>query len=76
LSTFISLHQVNIARKFGERFIGLHNGKKVFDGYREDLTVDAIDKIYGDIDTDGMFVNQESDSEPQPPTDQQQEATL
>lgn len=59
LSTFISLHQVNIARKYGERFIGLHNGKKVFDGYRDELTVDAIDRIYGDIDTEGMFVNEE-----------------
>ncbi len=76
LSTFISLHQVNIARKFGERFIGLHDGKKVFDGYRDELTVDAIDKIYGDIDTEGMFVNQESDSELQSSTEHQQEATL
>ena len=59
LTTFISLHQVNIARKFGQRFIGLHDGEKVFDGYREDLTLEAVDKIYGDIDTDGMFVADE-----------------
>lgn len=56
LTTFSSLHQVNIARKFGERFIGLRNGEKVFDGYREDLTLADIDDIYGDIDTEGMFV--------------------
>ncbi len=56
LTTFCSLHQVNIARKFGQRFIGLRDGHKVFDGYREELTIDAIDEIYGDIDTDGMFV--------------------
>jgi phosphonate transport system ATP-binding protein len=62
LTTFISLHQVNIARKFGQRFIGLRNGRKVFDGYREDLTIDAVDEIYGDIDTEGMFVS--PDSEP------------
>jgi len=61
LTTFISLHQVNIARKYGERFIGLHEGEKVFDGYREDLTIDAIDRIYGDIDTDGMFVADTND---------------
>ncbi len=59
LTTFISLHQVNIARKFGHRFIGLHDGEKVFDGYREDLTLEAVDKIYGDIDTEGMFVGDE-----------------
>ncbi len=61
LTTFISLHQVNIARKFGHRFIGLHDGEKVFDGYREDLTLEAVDKIYGDIDTEGMFVGDEKD---------------
>lgn len=56
LTTFSSLHQVNIARKFGHRFIGLRDGEKVFDGYRDELTIDAVDKIYGDIETEGMFV--------------------
>ncbi|MFW5965647.1 MAG: phosphonate ABC transporter ATP-binding protein [Halodesulfurarchaeum sp.] len=60
LTTFSSLHQVNIARKFGQRFIGLRDGVKVFDGYREDLTIEAVDEIYGDIDTDGMVVEGES----------------
>ena len=60
LTTFISLHQVNIARKFGERFIGLNEGKKVFDGYRDELTIDVIDDIYGDIDTEGMFAEPET----------------
>ena len=63
LTTFISLHQVNIARKFGQRFIGLRDGEKVFDGYREDLTIDAVDQIYGDIDTEGMFVRPDSESD-------------
>lgn len=63
LTTFSSLHQVNIARKFGHRFIGLRNGKKVFDGYREELTIDAVDEIYGDIDTDGMFVGTASEND-------------
>jgi len=61
LTTFSSLHQVNIARKFGHRFIGLREGEKVFDGYRDELTIDAVDKIYGDIDTEGMFVGDEGD---------------
>lgn len=73
LTTFISLHQVNIARKFGQRFIGLHNGKKVFDGYRDELTMDAIDTIYGDIDTDGMFVSDNPAGEAE--AEQQTEAT-
>ncbi|OVE83335.1 phosphonate ABC transporter ATP-binding protein [Natronolimnobius baerhuensis] len=64
LTTFISLHQVNIARKYGQRFIGLHNGQKVFDGYRDELTLDVIDRIYGDIDTDGMFVQTDDQTDP------------
>ena len=55
LTAVISLHQVNLARKFGERFIGLRDGRVVFDGYRDELTMDVIDEIYGDIDTEGMF---------------------
>lgn len=61
LTTFSSLHQVNIARKFGERFIGLRNGNKVFDGYRDDLTLSAVDEIYGDIDTAGMFAKDDAE---------------
>ncbi|MFC7240172.1 phosphonate ABC transporter ATP-binding protein [Saliphagus sp. GCM10025317] len=62
LTSLISLHQVNLARKFGERFIGLRNGQLVFDGYREDFTMEVIDEIYGGIDTEGMFEASESAS--------------
>jgi len=34
----------------------------VFDGYRDELTIDAIDDIYGDIDTDGMFVDTDGEA--------------
>jgi len=54
LSTLASLHQVNIAREFGERFIGMKDGEIIFDGYRDDLTVDVIDEIYGTIETDAI----------------------
>lgn len=64
LTTFCSLHQVNIARKFGHRFIGLNAGEKVFDGYRDELTIDAVDEIYGDIETEGMFVTTDEGTEP------------
>lgn len=65
LTALSSLHQVNLARKFGERFIGLRNGKKVFDGYRDELTIDVVDDIYGDIETEGMFVGASSDEQSQ-----------
>lgn len=63
LTTMISLHQVNLARKFGQRFIGLRDGKKVFDGYRDELTMDVIDEIYGDIDTEGMLAETDVDTD-------------
>jgi phosphonate transport system ATP-binding protein len=46
LTTLASLHQVNIAREFGERFIGVRDGEVVFDGSREDLTMEVVDEIY------------------------------
>ena len=46
LTTIVSLHQVNIAREFGERFIGLRDGEVVFDGTKDDLTMEAVDRIY------------------------------
>ena len=52
LTSIVSLHQVNIAREFGERFIGLRDGEVVFDGGKEELTMDVVDRIYyGDGDT-------------------------
>ena len=63
LTAVTSLHQVNLARKFGQRFIGLRDGQKVFDGYREELTMDVIDEIYGDIDTEGMLAETDIDAE-------------
>ncbi|MDG5758575.1 phosphonate ABC transporter ATP-binding protein [Natronococcus sp. A-GB1] len=50
LTAMISLHQVNLARQFGQRFIGLADGKLVFDGYGDELTLDVIDELYGGID--------------------------
>lgn len=56
LTSVVSLHQVNIAREFGERFIGLRDGEVVFDGGKEDLTMDVVDEIYyGDSpDSEGV----------------------
>ena len=62
LTALISLHQVNLALKFGQRFIGLRDGEKVYDGYRDDFTMEHIDHIYGDIDTEGMFTDPGGDA--------------
>jgi len=54
LTTLASLHQVNIAREFGEQFIGLKQGRVVFTGSREDLTPDVLEEIYGHIETEEL----------------------
>ncbi|MEF8830793.1 MAG: phosphonate ABC transporter ATP-binding protein [Halobacteriales archaeon] len=46
LTTIGSLHQVNIAREFGDRFIGIRDGSIVFDGGPEELTMDVVDELY------------------------------
>ena len=46
LTTVASLHQVNIAREFGDRFIGIRDGAVLFDGGADDLTMDVIDELY------------------------------
>ena len=54
LTTLASLHQVNIAREFGEQFIGLKQGRVVFTGSREELTTDVLEEIYGHIETEEL----------------------
>jgi phosphonate transport system ATP-binding protein len=52
LTTVTSLHQVNIAREFGDRFLGIKDGEVVFDGTSDDLTMEVIDDVYYDGSTD------------------------
>jgi phosphonate transport system ATP-binding protein len=54
IATLTSLHQVNIARYFGDRFIGLRDGSIVFDGGKKELTRAVIDDLYGEVETVGM----------------------
>jgi phosphonate transport system ATP-binding protein len=46
LTTVTSLHQVNIAREFGDRFLGIRDGEVIFDGDADDLTMEVMDEIY------------------------------
>lgn len=63
LTAMISLHQVNLARQFGQRFIGLADGELVFDGYGDDLTLDVIDELYGGIDMEEFLSAGDNKSE-------------
>jgi len=60
LTTIASLHQVGIAREFGERYIGLRDGRVVFDGGKDDLTMDVVDEIYYANDENASAATQEA----------------
>lgn len=61
LTTVASLHQVPIARQFGERFLGLKDGQLIFDGPIGDLTPETIEELYGTIET-GAIRESETES--------------
>lgn len=60
LTVIVNLHQVKIARQFGERFIGLRDGSLVMDT-DETIDMDKIDEIYygGDGEGDGRAMEEE-----------------
>ncbi|PUB09625.1 phosphonate ABC transporter ATP-binding protein [Paenisporosarcina sp. OV554] len=47
ITCIVNLHQVEIARSYSDRIIGLKKGEVVFDGPSHRLTTDNIDIIYG-----------------------------
>ncbi|MED4955777.1 phosphonate ABC transporter ATP-binding protein [Paenibacillus macerans] len=60
IACLCNLHQVDMARKYATRIIGIHKGTKVFDGTPEELTDELIAKIYAREPKDASF------SEPEP----------
>ncbi|MNP20084.1 Phosphate-import ATP-binding protein PhnC [compost metagenome] len=46
IACLCNLHQVDIAKKYATRIIGIHKGSKVFDGTPDELTEDMIRLIY------------------------------
>ena len=49
LTNIISLHQVDVAKKYATRIVGLKQGKIVYDGSPEKLTAQIISSIYGNL---------------------------
>jgi len=47
IPVMVSLHVVELARRYADRVIGLHSGKVVFDGPAHSLGQEAIERIYG-----------------------------
>lgn len=46
ITALVSLHQVELARKFADRVIGMREGRIVFDGAPQQLDAAALDQIY------------------------------
>lgn len=47
ITCIANLHQVDIAKQYSTRIIGLRDGNVVFDGRPEELTAEKISEIYG-----------------------------
>ena len=47
ITLIVSLHFLELARKYATRIIGMNNGKIVFNGYPEELDEESIINIYG-----------------------------
>ena len=55
ITCIANLHQVDIAKKYSTRIIGLKDGDIVFDGAPEELTANRIAQIYGtEVEPDVM----------------------
>ncbi|WDF82325.1 phosphonate ABC transporter ATP-binding protein [Lacticaseibacillus pabuli] len=48
ITVLINLHNVELAKEYGSRIIGIRAGHKVFDGPVAEATDDVIDAIYGE----------------------------
>lgn len=46
ISAVVSLHQVDLARKYADRIIGLAGGRVVFDGLPEELSERQVESLY------------------------------
>lgn len=47
ITTIVNLHFLDLARRYGQRIIGLQQGKVVYDGSGSDVTDDDFRQIYG-----------------------------
>lgn len=47
ITCIVNLHQVDVAKKYSDRIIGLNGGEVVYDGLSSELTLDVIHTIYG-----------------------------
>jgi phosphonate transport system ATP-binding protein len=46
ITCLVNLHQVDVAKKYGSRIIGIQSGTKIFDGKPSELTDEHIHQLY------------------------------
>ena len=47
ITTIVNLHFLDLAKEFGDRLIGLRDGKLVFDGNVDGVSDEDFENIYG-----------------------------
>ena len=55
ISAVVSLHQVDLAKKYGDRIIGLAGGRVVFDGQPDELSERQVEALYQNRLVDSEF---------------------
>ena len=58
IAVLCSLHQVDLARRYADRIIGLRAGQVVYDGQAKELTEQALDRIYRRDGADAVMADQ------------------
>ena len=58
IACIVNLHQVDVARTYADRIVGIHQGRVVFDDVPEKLTDQMIETIY-DAPLNQLTVNME-----------------
>lgn len=59
IACLCNLHQVDMAKKYASRIIGIHKGRKVFDGTPDELTDEMIHLIYNKTPQESVHPNDE-----------------
>jgi len=52
ITAVVSLHQVDLAKKFANRLLGISAGKIIFEGQADDLTFEILRDLYGESYSD------------------------
>jgi phosphonate transport system ATP-binding protein len=59
----VNIHDVDLARTFADRIVGLANGRVAFDGTASDVSDQVLTDIYGEEDWSTTIKNNDYDSE-------------